>query len=167
MLNILKLIHMFLALNAIGAGIALCIRMVTGRLFEVWVRYFLRFSLGTGSVGLILSIDHTSLTQLLTMLSVYVSALAVFFWRKSRISDTWAPAVVVSTMCVLCLDTVIMIAHIFKFLAAFNVVSLARPEIPLAISMVTAVLLFGLLGATALKNIHPHASNSLIRKAAR
>jgi hypothetical protein len=167
MLNILRLIHMFLALNAIGAGSSVCIKMVTGASFEAWVRHFLRFSLAAGSVGLILSIDHTSVTQLLTMLSVYVSALAVLFWRKYSTSEAWAPAVVLSTMCVLCLDSAIMIAHIFKLLAACNVLVLAQPDIPLAVSMATAVLLFALLSTTALKKIHQHASDPLMHKAAR
>jgi hypothetical protein len=167
MLNILKFIHMFLALNAIGAGTSVCIKMVTGRAFQAWVRHFLRFSLATGSVGLILSIGHTSATQSLTMLSVYVSAVAVFFWCKYGTSDTWAPAVVLSTMCVLCLDTVIVTVHIFKLLAASNVLGLVQPDIPLALSMVTAVLLFGLLSMAALRKIHQHAINTLMHKAAR
>jgi len=167
MLNILKLIHIFLALNAIGAGISVCIAMVTGRFFEAWVRHFLRFSLAAGSMGLILSIGHHSVAQLLTMLSVYASAFAVLSWRKYSTSDAWAPAVVLSTMCVLCLDTVIMIAHIFKLLAACNVLDLAQPDIPLAVSMVTAVLLFALLSMTALKKIHQYATDPLMHKVSR
>ncbi len=151
MLNLLKLIHVFLGLNALGAGTAVCTRMVTGRPFETWFKHFLRFSLAAASVGLILSIDHTSVTQLFTMLTVYASGFALLSWRKYSSSDSWRPAVVLSTMCVLCLETVIMIAHIFKFLAACNVLGLARPDIPLAVSMVTVVLLFALLSTTALK----------------
>ena len=70
-------------------------------------------------------------------------------------------------MCVLCLDSVIMIVHIFKLLDACNVLSLGRPDIPLAISMVSVVLLFAFLSTTALKKIHQHASNPLLHKAAR
>ena len=167
MLNILRLIHMFLAANALGAGIAVCIRMITGRSFATWVRHFLEFSLAASSVGLILSIDHTSVCQLLTILSVYVSVFAVLFWRKYATSDTWATAVVLSTMCVLCLDTVIMIAHVLTLLDASNVLGLPQSDTPLAVSMVTVVFLFGLLSSTALKKIHQHASNPLMHKAAR
>jgi hypothetical protein len=167
MLNLLKLIHVFLGLNGLGAGAAVCIRMVTGRPFEMWFKHFLRFSLAAASVGLILSINHASVTQLFTMLTVYASGFAVLSWRKYSASDSWGPTVMLSTMCVLCLDTVIMIAHIFKFLAAYNVLGLGRPDIPLAVSMVTVVLLFALLSATALKKIHQHASDPLMHKAAR
>ena len=167
MLSILKLIHMCLAFGAIGAGISVCIRMVTGRPFEAWVKHFLRFSLAAGSVGLILSIGHTTGSQLLTMLSVYVSALAVLFWRKCCASDTWAPALVLSTMCVLCLDTVIMFEHIFRLLSAFNVPGLVRADIPFAVSLVFVVILFGLLSMTVLKKLHQHEAAPLMHKVAR
>ena len=167
MLNLLKLIHVFLGLNALGAGAGICMRMVTGRPFDMWFKHFLRFSLTAASVGLILSIGHTSVMQLFTMLTVYASGFAVFSWRKYIASRSWGPAVVLSTMCVLCLDTVVMIAHIFKLLDACNVLSLGRPDIPLAVSMVTVILLFALLSTTALKKIHQHASDPLMHKAAR
>jgi len=167
MLNLLKLIHVFLGLNALGAGAGICLRMVTGRPFEMWFKHFLRFSLGAASAGLILSIGHTSAIQLFTMLTVYASGFVVFNWRKSIATHSWGPAVVLSTMCVLCLDSVIMIAHIFKLLDACNVLSLGRPDIPLAIPMASVVLLFAFLSTTALKKIHQHASNPLLHKAAR
>ncbi len=167
MLSLLKLIHVFLGLNALGAGASVCTRMVTGRPFEMWVKHFLRFSLAAASVGLILSINHTSVMQLLTMLTVYASGFAVLFWRKYCASGGWGPAVVLSTMCVLCLNTVIMIAHIFKLLVAFNVPGLAQPDIPLAVSLVTVVLLFAFFSTTALKKIHQHANDPLMHKATR
>jgi hypothetical protein len=167
MLNLLKLIHVFLGLNALGAGGGICMRMVTGRPFDMWFKYFLRFSLTAASVGLILSIGHTSVIQLFTMLTVYASGFAVFSWRKYCASQSWGPAVVLSTMCVLCLEAVIMTAHVFRFMAARNILSLVRPDIPLAVSMVTVVLLFALLSTTALKKIHQHASNPVMHKAAR
>ena len=167
MLDLLKLVHVFLGLNAVGAGAAVCIRMVAGRPFEIWVKNFLRFTLLTASVGLILSIHHTCVSQLLTMLTVYASGFAVLSWRKYNASDNWGPAVVLSTMCVLCLDSVIMIQHIVKLLAAWNVPGLAQPDIPLAISTVSAVLLFVFLSTTALKRLHQHPSASMLHKVAR
>jgi hypothetical protein len=167
MLTLLKLIHTFLGLNALGAGAATCTRMVTGRPVEGRVKHFLRFSLAAASVGLILSIGHTGLTLLLAMLSVYASAFAVLSWRKYRTSASWGAAAVLSTMCVLCLNTVITIAHIFKLLAARNVLGLAQPALPLAVAMVTVVLLFALLSMTALKKIHQQAGDPLMHKVAR
>ena len=168
MLNLLKLIHVFLGLNALGAGASVCTRMVTGRSFDMWVKHFLRFSLAASSVGLILSINHTGAIQLLTMLTVYACGFAVLSFRKYSASEAWGPAVVLSTMCVLCLDTVIAIAHILKALTACAAPGrIARPDILLAVSTVTAVLLFALLSLTALRKFHQHATDLLMHRVAR
>lgn len=168
MLNLLKLIHVFLGLNALGAGASVCIRMVKGRSFDMWVKHFLRFSLAAASVGLILSINHTGVIQLLTMLSVYACGFAVLCFRKYSSSEGWAPVVVLSTMSVLCLDTIIAIAHILKALAPFYPLSrIARPDALLAVFTVTDVLLFALLSMTALKKIHQHETALVMHKVAR
>jgi hypothetical protein len=156
MLNLLKLIHVFLGLNALGAGASVCTRMVTGRSFDMWVKHFLRFSLAAASVGLILSIHHTGVIQLLTMLTVYACGFAVLSFRKYSVSEGWGPAVVLSTMCVL------------KALTACNALGrVARPDVLLAVFMVTAVLLFALLSMTALRKIYQHTTDLLMDKVAR
>jgi hypothetical protein len=167
MLNVLRFIHVFLAVNAIGAGISLCMRMVGGKPFKVSMKRFLEWSLGAGSAGLIFSIHHTSATELLTMLGVYVAAFAVFSWRKCRASDAWVPALVLSTMCVLCLDAVIVIMHIVKLLAVCHLLGSVSPDLPLATLTVCAVLLFAFLSTTTLKRLQQHQSNSMVHKAAR
>jgi len=167
MINLLRVIHVFLAVNAMAAGISLSIKMVGGKPFKVWVKRFLELSLAAGSAGLIFSIHHMSATELLTMLSVYVSAFAVFSWRKCRASDAWEPALVLSTLCVLCLDAVIVITHIVKLLAFCHLLGSVSPDLSLATLTVCAVLLFAFLSTTSLKRLQQHQSDSMAHKAAR
>lgn len=166
MLNLLEAIHIFLGLTAIGAGISVCARMVAGHPFEMWIPHFLKFSVTAAAVGLIISIDHTSLTQWLTVFGVYVSAFAVFAWRKFNLSENWGAALVLNTMCVLCLDTVIAIAHIFKFLAVCNGSRSSLPDGPYAALIVADVLLFAALSTIAVKKIHPTPSEPMVKKVA-
>jgi hypothetical protein len=167
MMNMLKLIHAFLGLNAIGAGIPVCIRMVAGRPFENWLAHFLRFSLAASAVGLILSIDHTSFTQWLAMLGVYASAFAVLSLRKLQSNENWGATLVMSTMCVLCLDAVVAMAHAFKLLAVCSAWGASQQVIPFAISMVSVVLLFAFLSILALKRIHNEPCASVMHKVSR
>lgn len=167
MLNVLRFIHVLLAVNAIGVGISLCMRMVGGKPFKIWVKPFLELSLAAGAAGLIFSIHHTNATELLTMLGVYVSAFAVFSWRKCTVSDAWIPALVLSTMCVLCLDAMIVITHIVKLLAVCNLLGSVSPDLPLATLTVCTVLLFTFLSTTTLRRLQHHQNNSMVHKAAR
>lgn len=167
MLNILRFIHAFLGINAVGAGISVCLRMVAGRSFDKWVPNFLKFSLAASVVGLILSINRSSFTQSLTMLGVYASAFAMLSWRKYKSTESWGPAVVLSIMCILCLDTVVMSAHIFKLLVVCNILRPSQPSVLLPISMAITVLLFAPLSTIALNKIQQLPSHSVLHKVAR
>ena len=162
MLSLLKLIHIFLGLNTLAAGLAVCSRMMRGKPFVQWVRHFLRFSLASASVGLILSIDHRSGLQLLTMITVYVSGLVVFSWRKYSTSDAWGPAVVLSTMSVLCMQGMIISVHAAKFLQTCSLLG-GRTEHTQMIALDAGiVLLFAIFSTISLKKIHRHASVSVM-----
>lgn len=167
MLNLLKVIHVFLGINALGAGVAVSIRMMTSRPFEAWVKNFLRFSLASASVGLILSIKHTSVTQLLTMLTVYLSGFAVHSWRKYGASDSWGPAVVLSTMSVFCLQTVVIAAHVLRVIAACDLLNPSEIQVHMMALSATAILVFALVTMISLKRLHQHPSGSVMHKAAR
>ena len=162
MFSLLKLIHIFLGLNTVAAGIAVCSRMMQGKPFVQWVRQFLRFSLASASVGLILSIDHKSGMQLLTMLTVYVSGLVILFWRKYCTSDAFGPAVVLSTMAVICMQTVIMSVHAAKFLQACSLLDGPADRTRMIALDTAIVLLFAVFSAIALRRIHRHPSVSVI-----
>jgi len=167
MLDLLKLIHVFLGINVLGAGVGLSIRMMTGRPFEEWVKNFLRFSLASASVGLLLSIRHTSLTQLLTMLTVYVSGFAVFSWRKYVASDSWGQAVVLSTMSVFCLQTVIVAAHVLRVIVACNLLNSTEIQLPMMALSATSIMAFAVLSTISLKRLHQDPSGSVMHGGAR
>jgi len=167
MRNILETIHIFLGLNAIGAGISVCVRMVAGRPFEKWVAHFLKLSVAAAAVGLILSIDHISLTQWLTAFGVYMSAFAILAWRKYNLFESWGPALVLSTMCVFCLDTVIAGAHVLKFMETCNLLSPSWPSGSFAVFMVAVVLLFAVLSTFAVKRLHPVPSEQMMNRMVR
>lgn len=167
MLNLLRLIHAFLGLNTLGAGAAVCVRMMRGRSFEPWVKHFLRCSLASASVGLILSIDHTSGIQSLTMLTVYLAGLVVFSWRKYGASDAWGPAVVLSTMSVLCMQTVIMSAHVMRLLEASRLLDTGETHAQMVVLDLATVLLFAVFSSISLKKIHRHPRTSMVHGVAR
>lgn len=167
MLNLLKLIYVFLGINMLGGGVALCTRMVTGQPFEAWVKNFLRFSLLFSSVGLILSISHTGITQLPTMLTVYLSGFAVYSWRKYGASDSWGPVVVLTTISVFCLQIVVVAAEVIGALAAHSLLGSNENHTPMGVLIGTVVLLFAFVSTISLKRIHQHPSAPVMHRAAR
>ncbi len=167
MMYLLRLVHAILGIGAIGAGIIVCLRMAAGHPLDERVAHFLRLSLAASAIGMILSVGHTSFTQWLAMLGVYVSAFAVLSLRKFQSNEDWGTALIMSTMCVLCLDAVVALSHAFKLLAVCNVLETPQRVFPFVISMVMIVSLCASLSIQALKRIHHKPSASVIQKVAR
>lgn len=167
MLNLLKLIHIFLGLNTLAAGAAVCARMMNGKTLEAWLKHFLRFSLASASVGLILSIKHASGMQLLTMLTVYVSGVVVFSWRKYGASDAWCPVVVLSTMSLLCMQTVIISSHVMRFLEFSRFLDARESQAQMIALDIAAVVLFTAFSMISLKRIHRRPKTFMLHGVAR
>ncbi|MGB8259349.1 MAG: hypothetical protein WCE75_03315 [Terracidiphilus sp.] len=167
MLTMLRLVHALLGLSALCAGIPVCFSMVVGRPLRKEIAHFLGFSLAASSVGMVLSVGHTSYAQWVAMLGVYVSGFAVLSLRKFQSNEDWGAALVMSTMCVLCLDAVVGMAHAFKLLATCNVPGLPKQVIPFSVSTVSIVLLFTFLSIVARKKIQHEPSASVMHKVTR
>ena len=164
---IFQLIHAFLGLNAIVGGIAVCIRMISGRSFEEWIAHFLKFSLAASAVGLVLSLDHTGVVQWLTILGVCGSTLTLVSQRKARANGEWSTTLVLGTMCVLCLDSLIVIVHVFNVLTLCTILGWPQPEFLYPVSMASTVLLFAVLSPIAVKRKHFRERAPVLHKVSR
>jgi hypothetical protein len=168
LLTLFKLIHVFVGLNAIGIGIAVAIRMASGRRFERWAVQFLKYSLAASATGMLLALDHPDIMSWAAALGVYLSGLAVLTSRKSGLSGDWALAFLLSTLSVLCLDTVVAVAHLFRVLARFNLLK-SSPDntvVVFAAALIT-VLMFAVLSVVSVRKSHMNATSSFVHKVTR
>lgn len=152
LLNMLIAVHVLLGVTTLGTGITACIRIASGDPFSAWAARFLQFSLAAAAAGILLSIFHPDPVRWVAVLAVYVSCVAVWAWRRrSRLARATEPFVV-STMAVLCLDSLIMVAHLLRIAAPGG--SHARPT-PIEI-LVDAVLIlfFVVLSGLSLRSVH-------------
>jgi hypothetical protein len=87
------------------------------------------------------------------MLGVYMSAIAVLAGRRSKSGDGCV-VFMLSTMSVICLNFVVVLAHIFRLLAAYNVLESPEPALLFPISTGIVILLFAVLCLCAAKKLH-------------
>lgn len=167
LLIVLKLIHAFFGVNAIGVGIAVTIRMVSGRPFERWAVQFLKYSLIASATGMLLSLDHPDLLSWIAALGVYFSGVAVLASRKCQFSGDWALAFLLTTLSVLCLDTVVAIAHAFRLLTRFNLLASSRDTLELFVAALISVLMFAFLSMVSVKRLHMNTTGSVVHKMTR
>lgn len=164
-LGILKFAHVVLALVGLGAGVGLLWGMVSGGRIKRWAVPFLKFTLLASATDILLSLYHPGLARWGAMLVVYVSGLAVLALRKFHLAGIWAPTFVLSLISVLCLDFLVAVVHLFRFLSAYNLVPPERTSQLLFFTASIVMLFFAALGIFAMRRYRnkPHSSLALYR----
>lgn len=115
-LEILKFVHVVFGAVAIGAGARAVFGILKGKLFKKWTVVFLKCALVASVTGLLFPFHHFLPTHWAAMSAVYVSGVVVLAWRRYHLADIWALIFALSIMLVLCLDILVVIAHVFEML---------------------------------------------------
>jgi hypothetical protein len=115
-LLILKFVHVVFGAVGICAGAWILFGVLEGKLFTRWAIVFLKCTLVASATGLLFHPQHFLPTQWAAMSAVYVSGVAVLAWRRYGLVGIWALIFALSTMLVFCLDTLVVIAHVFQTL---------------------------------------------------
>jgi hypothetical protein len=150
-LDILKFVHVVLAVVGLGAGICLLYRVVSGGRIERWAVLFLKCSLLACATGILLSLYPPGLARWGAVLAVYASGLAVLALRKFHLAGPWAPTFVLSLISVLCLDFLVAVVHLFRFLSAYNLLPPEQTSQLLFFTASIVMLFFAALGIFAVR----------------
>ncbi len=113
MLNILTFINIALVLTAIVSGTKVLVGLLTGELLDKWAVLFLKCSLVASVAALLFQFHHLLPVQKISMLSIYISGIAILAWRKHHLVRIWRQVFVVSTTIVLCLNVLVVVTQIF------------------------------------------------------
>src|ERR1700674_1090478 len=119
-LSILTFICFVLGLIAIGTGTMVLFGLLTGILLNKWAVLFLKCSLAASLTGLLISFKHFTLTQGISMLSVYLAGVAVWAWHKFHLTGVWRSVFASSTTLVLYLNIVVAITQVFERISLFK-----------------------------------------------
>ncbi len=116
-LGFLKFVHIVFGLIGLVAGIWVLFGMLAGEFLEKWAVIFLKCALAASVTGLLFPFHHFLPTHWAAMLGIYTSGIAVLAWRRYHLAGIWALVFVLCIAFVLCLDVLVVIAHIFGMLA--------------------------------------------------
>lgn len=96
---------------AIGAGTIVLLGLFRGELRCNHTAVFLRCALATSIIGLLFRSHQLLATRSLSMLAVYVSALAIVSWRKFHLVGLWRSTFLLTMSAVMYISVLIMIAQ--------------------------------------------------------
>lgn len=139
-LEVLKFVHAVFGAVGIGAGVWAVFGILKGKLFKKWTVIFLKCASIACVTGLMFPFRHLLPTHWVAMSAVYVSGVAVVVWCRHRLVDIWALIYALSIMLTLCLNILVVIAHVFEMLIP------PQPKLSFLITGSMVMLLFIGLG---------------------
>jgi hypothetical protein len=152
--SILTFIYFGLELIVIGAGVRVLFGLLTGILLNKWAVVFLKCSLATSVTALLVPFSHFTLTQEVSMLSVYLAGVAVWAWYKFHLTGVWRSIFALSTTLVLYLNIVVAITQAFKQISLFKLSILAQFDLLFIATQSVVLTIFVVLGMIAVKRFN-------------
>jgi hypothetical protein len=156
-LEILKFVHVAFGAVGIGTGAWVVFGILKGKLFKKWTVVFLDCALVVSVTGLLFPFNHFFPTHWVAMSAVYVSGVAVLAMRKYHLADIWALIFALSIMLVLCLDILVVIAHVFAMLIP------TQPKLLFLITELMAMLFFAGLDLFIVRRYRNSSANAAVR----
>jgi hypothetical protein len=156
MSSIFTFVYAACDLVAIGTGVEVVLGMLRGTLRCKITALFLRYALITNVIGLLFPIPDLLLTQKeqISMVSVYVSGVAILAWRKYDFIGLWRSIFALSTTIVLYLCVLAAIGQVFRHVTLFNALVLREFKSPIFVIHVVVTLFFVVLGTVATSRFH-------------
>ncbi len=158
--SILTFIHDSLSLIAIGTGARVVFGLLAGELSDKWAVRFLESSLLASVTGFPFSTHHLLPMHEISMLSVYVSGAVVLAWRKYHLAGVWCSIFAFATTVILCLNVLVTITQVFRFITTSQVLAPAQAGPLLLVTQFFVVAVFTVLGVLSVKKFHNNPVHS-------
>ena len=109
--GLFNLVYVLCDLLAVGFGAKVLFWLLSGEVLHSSAVYFLRSVLAASIIGLFLTSHHFPTTQAVSMLSVYISGLAILAWKKFHLVGTWYSIFALSITVILYLSVIVAIGQ--------------------------------------------------------
>ena len=149
--NLLDFVYVLCDLLAVGFGAKLLFWLLSGELLHNSAVFFLRSVLAASIIGLFLPSHHIPKTHAVSMLSVYVSGVAILAWKRFHLVGAWYPIFALSTTVILYFSVLVAIAQPLLASSPFAVLVPPHSKSIVALTQYFVMALFAGLAIMAVK----------------
>jgi hypothetical protein len=148
-LTAFTLFHVVLSLVGIGAGFIVLLGLLTAKFLEGWTRIFLATTVATSVTGFLFPVYHFMPSHGVGILSLVLLTLAILALRRFHLAGGWRWTYVVCSVMALYLNVFVLVIQLFLKVQALKALAPTQSEPPFAITQLTVLVLFVVLGALA------------------
>jgi hypothetical protein len=149
MLTAFTIFHVALSLIGIAAGFVVLYGFLTSNRLVGWTKLFLWTTVATSVTGYFFPVHKLLPSHIVGLLSLIVLALAI------RARNRWRKTYVITAMIALYFNVFVLVVQLFLKVPALNALAPTQSEPPFQIAQGVVLLLFVVLGISAVMKYHP------------
>ena len=139
------LVHVWLSLIGIGAGLVVMFGLLTGKSLGGWTALFLITTAATSVTGFAFPVDHLLLSHKVGIVSLAVLALALLARYGFRLRGPWRRVYAVCAGLALYLNVFVALVQAFEKVPFLNAMAPTQTEPTFVVTQVVVLLLFAAL----------------------
>jgi hypothetical protein len=149
--GLFNFVYVLCDLLAVGFGAKVLFWLFSGEVLHNSTIYFLRSVLAASIIGLFLPSHYFPTTQAVSVLSVYISGLAILAWKKFHLMGTWYSIFALSITVILYLSVIVAVAQPLVASSPSTVLAPLHSNSTLALTQYIVMALFAGLAILAVK----------------
>jgi hypothetical protein len=158
---ILTVFHVVCGMAGVGLGAMVLFGLFNGKVLDKFTVLFLQLSLAASIAGLLFQLHPLMPAQKVSMLSVYVSGVAIIAWRKFKLTGVWSAIFAFTATIVLCLDVLMIVIQAFKWIVRVSAYEASQSTSPLLVTQLLVMGLFVVLGVWAARKFSESFSHTV------
>lgn len=151
------LLHVVLSLVGIAAGLVALFGLLSSRRLDGWTALFLATTVLTSVTGYFFPRDQILPSHIVGALSLIVLAIALVALYGYRLERSWRWIYVVSAVLALYLNVFVAVVQAFLKVPALAALAPTQASPAFVITQGIVLVIFGVLGALAVRWFHPEA----------
>lgn len=155
----LTLVHVLISLAGIVSGFVVLLGLLAGKRLDGWTAFFLTSTVLTSVTGYFFPVHKLMPSHIVGAISLVVLALAVFARYARHLLGPWRSTYVVSAILALYLNVFVLVVQLFLKVPALKALAPTQSEPPFAITQGLVLLLFVVMGITAVKSFRIASSS--------
>jgi hypothetical protein len=148
-------VHVALSLIGIVAGFVVLYGLLTAKRLDRWTALFLFTTVATSVTAFGFPFDRLLPSHKLAIISLVVLAVAILARYAFHLAGAWRWIYVVAAVMGLYLNVFVLVAQCFMKVPALHAMAPMQSEPPFLVAQLVVLLIFIVLGITAVKKFRP------------
>ena len=147
--------HVAISLLGIASGLIVLWGLLNSRLLGRWTFVFLSTTTLTSVTGFFFPFFQVLPSHIIGALSLVVLTVAVYARYPKRLDGAWRWIYAVTAVTALYFNVFVLVVQLFRRVPALAAAAPTQSEPPFAVAQLVVLVVFGWLGARAVKRFHP------------